>query len=248
MTTSYPFVTLTEMKDFLEIREEVTKLDTRLTLLIAAATKQIEKATGRIFTRQVITEFFNSRDNRTTDYDFGGVADYSVGPSSGLLTRTKPQTIYLAGLGIDRNESLSVWYDTYPTDGSAFSADTLLTPNEDYQVDFDNDALILYIPTRYTQRSLKVEYTAGFAFAAEDDFPDIFTLSASIPDELKLAIMTQVQFLNVKLRSDNVGMASERTVSGKDRVTSSPFLTAGGLTPEVMSMVRDLKRLRLGTS
>lgn len=251
MTTSYPFVTLDEMKSFLDIRPEVTKLDVRLKLLISAATKQIEQATGRIFTRQAITEFFTTRDNRSTDYDFGGVASFDSNLSyaaSGLLTRTKPQTFYFSGLGIDRDSSLFVWYDPYAMDETAYDESALLSPLSDYQVDFQNDALILLIGTSYRARALKVRYTAGYAFSAPDDAPDLFNLSASIPDELKLAIMTQVQFMNVKLRSDNVGMGSERTLGSKDRVHLTPFLTAGGLTPEVMSLVRHLKRLRLGTS
>ena len=248
MTTSYPFVTLEEMKEFLDVRPEVTKLDVRLRLLIAAATKQIEQATGRIFTKQVITEFFNSRDNRTTDYDFGTPGFSGYGHDSGLQTKTKPQTIYLSGLGIDRTANFFVWYDPYGIDENAFNEDALLNPNEHYKIDFENDALVLYIATTYRPRALKISYTAGYAFAATVDEPELFSLSAAIPDELKLAIMTQVQFMNVKLRSDNVGMGAERTLSAKDRVHTTPFLTNGGLTPEVMSLVRHLKRLRLGTS
>lgn len=248
MTTSYPFVTLTEMKSFLDIRPEVTKLDTRLGLLIAAATKQIEQATGRIFTRQVITEFFTTRDNRTTDYNFGGFERSNYGWDSGLATRAKPQTFYLSGLGIDRDADLFVWYDPVAMDDTAYNVDTLLDPNDDYQVDFQNDALILMIGSSYRQRALKVQYTAGFAFEAESATPNLFTLSVAIPDELKLAIMTQVQFMNVKLRSDNVGMGAERTLGTKDRVHLTPFMVGSGLTPEVSSLVRHLKRLRLGTA
>jgi hypothetical protein len=250
MTISYPFVSLPEVKAFLGVPENVIKMDARYRLLLATASQQIEKATGRIFAKQVNTEFFTSRDNRNTDYDFGGVGSYDVGTSSGLLTRTKPQTFYLSGIGIDRDANFSVWYDPYAMDSTAYNADTLLSPREDYQIDFENDALVLMIGTSYRQRALKVEYTSGFAFAPHDDTKpeqDI-SLSAALDDTLRLAVMLQTQYLNVKTRDDNVGMGSERTVSSKDRVTSSPFLAQAGLTPEVVGMVRHLKRLRLGTA
>lgn len=248
---SYPFVTLSELKVFLDIPETITKLDTRLSLLLSTATSQIEEETGRTFTRQIITEFFTSRDNRITDYDFGsnGIS-YSSNMSSGLATRIKPQTFYLQGIGIDRGADFRVWYDPYVGGDTPYSDSTLLTPNQDYQIDFENDALILRIGTGYYQRALKVAYTAGYAFAPADmsEPNDNISLSAAIPDTLRLAAMVQAQYLNVKLRADNVGMGSERTVSAKDRVSSSPFLSNSRLTSEVVGIVRDLKRLRLGTN
>ena len=254
MTISHPFITLAEFKTFLDIPENITKMDARYSLLLATACKQIEKATGRVFSKQVITEFFTSRDNRTTDYNLGGVASFggasdNYGLGNGLLTKTKPQTFYLKGIGIDRDANFYVWYDPYVVDDTGYNADTLLVPNQDYQIDFDDDALILNIGTSYRQRALKVQYTAGYAFAPADEAhpEDNISLSASIDETLKLAVIIQTQYLNVKTRADNIGMGTERTVSAKDRVHASPFLAMAGLTPEVSGMLRDMKRLRLGT-
>lgn len=240
---SYPLVTLDEVKEFFDIRPEVTKLDARYTALALLATKQIEQATGRLLTKQEHVEFFTSRDNVRVDYNLGGAGDFNGGErfmgDAGLRSIVNPQTIYLKGVGIDPDADFEVWYDGSPSGTDAYDASNLLTPVDDYGIDYDNDSVVLYIPTRYRLRALKVRYTAGYA-------EDSGTISAAAPDDLKTAALIQTQFLNVKLRADNVGMDSERTTSAKDRVHSAPFMARAGLTPEVASIVASLKRVRTG--
>lgn len=240
---SFPLVTLTEVKEFMEVRAEITAKDARYTRLVDTATKMIERETGRSFAKQVHVEYHTARDNTRTDYNLGGAGDFSTSgrytSDSGLKSIITPQTIYLRGVNIDPDADFKVWYDPSPSGSDAYGDNNLLTLGDDYVVDYDNDAVVLYIGTTYRPRSIKVEYTAGYEVADS-------SLSGSAPEELKTACLIQTQYLNVKLRNDNIGMDSERTVSAKDRVTMAPFMARAGLTPEVVGMVRHLKRLRTG--
>lgn len=240
---SRPIVTLDEVKEFLgsSSRVESTASDARYTRLALLATRQIEQATGRWLTKQQFVEFFTSRDNVRSDYDFAGAGDtympYAM--ESGLKRTINAQTLYLSGVGIDPDAPFDVWYDPSQGGASPFGDGTKLTPGTDYGIDYDEDNVILYIGTRYRPRALKVVYTAGYA---ETDG----SLSGSATEDLKTAVLIQTAFLNVKLRNDNIGMDSERTVSSKDRVHAAPFMARAGLTPEVSSMVGYLKRVRTG--
>jgi hypothetical protein len=239
---SYPLVTLEEVKEFFDVRPEVTKLDARYTALAKLATTQIEQATGRFLTRQEHVEFFTSRDNTRIDYDLGGAGDFNGGRytnDQGLRSIVNPQIIYLAGVNIDPDADFDVWYDPNPAGQDGHSDRDLLRRDDHYGIDYENDAVVLYVSTRYRLRGIKVRYTAGYPEADG-------TLSGAAPSYLKTAALIQTQFLNVKLRADNVGMDSERTVSGKDRVHSAPFMARGGLTPEAASIVASLKRVRTG--
>lgn len=239
---SKPIVTLEEAKEFLGVPDSATKLDLRYTMMIEAATRQIEQATGRFFTRQAFTEFLTSRDSLRVDYDLTG--DMPGVAQSGLQRVATPQTIYLRGVSIAADPAPKVWYDPYPTGTDAYSDDDLLTEGVDYIVDRDNDTLLVYIGTRYRPRAFKIDYTAGYEVDATD------TLSTNVPDLLKMACFIQMQFLNVKLRDSNIGMGGERTAvvgsSGKSVGVFSQFLVTSGLTPEVASMLRDYKRVATG--
>lgn len=239
---SYPLVTLTEVKDFFEVRPEIVKLDDRYTMLMKLATTQMEQATGRYFAKQEHIEYFTSRDNVRVDYNLGGAGDFNTDRytnDSGLRSIVNPQTIYLRGVAIDPNAEFKVWYDPSPSGTDAHGDSELLTVDDDYGIDYDNDSVVLYIPTRYRLRALRVQYTAGYAENGG-------TLSDAAPDHLKMACLIQTQFLNVKLRNDNIGINAERTVSSKDRVLAAPFMVNAGLTPEVANIVASLKRVRTG--
>lgn len=233
-----PILTLAELKDFLGIRDNITTLDARLSLLIETATKQIEDATGRHYTYQGFTDYFTSRDNTTLDYNLFSDPGYSTIGESGLIQRRKPQILRLKGYGLDRAENISVWYDPYD---HQFGDSRLLVRDRDYRVDQDEDQIIVTAATVYAVDAIKVSYFAGI-----EPTGDPLTLSENANSMLKMAALVQSQFLNVKLRNDNVGMGTERTVSAKDRVTSTPFLAVSGLTPEAASLVREHKRIVTG--
>jgi hypothetical protein len=230
MIKTIPCVTLTEVKDFCQIREETTQFDASLKLLSATAMEQIEELTQRFFTRQEVTERHTTRDNSDMVYSSNPDA------TSGVVRNTRPQTVFLKGVNIDVN-SFDVRYDPL----FAFGDDTRLVEGVDYILNPDEDTLTLLAATKHTQRGLRVTYTAGFASAGTPE-----TISASAPAAIKQAALFQVQFLRVKSRPDNVGMGVERTTGSKDKTISTPFLSKGRLTPEAMSLVTRYKRVRVG--
>lgn len=239
-----PLVTLAEACAFLEIR--VGTKDEYVKRLIAMATADIESATGRFFARQEYTEYLTTRDNQRTDYDFWG-SDVYTQPTvmlGGMKTIVSPQTLPLKGVNVDP-ATVQCWYAPYATGPDSFTDDTTLTGTE-FQIDTDDDRLVIYRATRFRMRALKVTYTAGYEAAPTDGVPDEVTLSASIPDWLKSAALVQCQFLKIKLRPDNIGMAAERTTSEKGKVSSSAFLAVSGLTTEAVGYVRHLKRVGTG--
>ena len=233
-----PIVTLAEVKDFLDIRDNITKLDTRLTGLIDVATKQIEKVTGRHYTRQTFTEYFASRDNSKVDYNLNSPPGYSSIGETGLIRQWTPTKLYLKGYSLDRDAPIRVWYDPYDF---AYGDDREITLNQGFRVDLDEDVILIDMPTIYRVDAIKVEYTAGYAAGGTPP-----TLSEAADSVLKMAALVQTQYLNVKLRNDNIGMGTERTVSAKDKVISTDFLSTQNLTPEAASMLSDHKRVIVG--
>jgi hypothetical protein len=242
-----PLITLAEAKAALSVRPEVTKDDARLTRLALLATLQIEFVTERYFTRQSFVEFLTTRDNQRTDYDFRGSADYAV-PTfdvGGMRTIVTPASFQLDGVEIDP-ATLEAWYNPTSRGANDFGNDDKLVSEQDFQLDAENSSLHLYIATRFRLRALKVSYTAGYVAAPTEDKPDEITLSDSAPSYLKEACLIQTLFLNAKLRTDNIGMAAERTTSDKGKVGFSYWLKTNGLTSEVIPLIAHLKRARTG--
>jgi len=239
---SHPILTRAEAKEVLEIRNSNSDKDDHVDRLIASATQMIEKMTGRYLTKQEHTEYFTARSNSRTSYDLQSNSIPNI-LDDGLRVDVKPQTLFLTGTVIDPDTNFSLWYDPSNFGTDAFSNDTKLVAERDYQIDYDNDRVSVNIGTRFRQRAFKATYTAGYAFAEEGGET---TLSVAAPHWLKMAALVQIQFLHMKLRRDNVGMKNERQVSGKDSIAQSEFAVLGGLTPEAQSFVAHLKRVRTG--
>jgi len=241
-----PILSLAELRALFDVRETITKNDERYKRLNNIAAISLEIGTGRYFTEQTFVEHLTTRDNTRTDYDFRGSSDFALPTSglldSGLLTRATPTSVPLLGVNVDP-ATLKVWYNPAARGPDDFEDQHALEMDRDFQLDPETDRLHLYIATRFRVRSLRVEYTAGYAAAEVDNYS---CLSAAAPMWLKEAAMLQVQFLNIKLRNDNIAMAAERTVSDKGRVASSAFLKVNGLTPEVVPLVAHLRRPGMG--
>lgn len=244
MLTTLPFITLDEMRAFSGITSIKPEIDNRLIMCISNASLQIERITQRIFTRQPLVEYFKSTNNTSTNYATNG--DSSV-DGSAFATVARPLTVYLKGAFISPDDPLNVWYDNYPNRNDAHGDDHLLVPDEDYFVDYDNCSIKLLIPMVLRPRGIKVSYTGGYSNLSVDTGEEMDTLSGDLPEPLKLACLVQAQFLNVKLRTDNIGMEGERVSSGKDRVSQFKFTTNAGLTDEVVGMVRHLYRVKVGS-
>lgn len=253
MEDSVPLLTLSEVKAMIDMRDNITKEDTLLRLLIAAATDSIEAATGRLFSPLTHTEYLTTRENRETDYNLrpnagdwhGGINIFS----SGLQTIRKPTAYYLVGVNVDP-DTMVVHYNPNAVDDADYNDDALL---DESHYELDGDKLTILTGTRYAPRGLRIQYSAGFEAAPEDpqqaeSETNPLCLSASIPQALKMAAITQVMFLRTKLRTSNIGLGVERlAVEGKrSTMQAAEFLSVTGLTPEVWPYLARYKRTRTG--
>lgn len=242
-----PFATLAEVKEFLEVRDNITKNDASLQHLSILAAHDIHVATGRVFTAGSLTEYFGTINSRREGYNFSDSASYSQITDTlrgGTSVSYVPQTIRLRGVKVDP-ESVQVWHNPTTFGGANFLVEDsqLLELGKDYAFEGEgNDRIVLAISSQDRPRAIRVDYDYGYAKTTAT--PP--TLSGDAPDWLKTVFMIQLQFLRSKTRLDNIAMAAERTVSEKGKVSVSSFLHTSGLTPEVIPHLAKLRRLNLG--
>lgn len=229
MTT--PLITLDEAKAFIGIRPTDTSHDEVLPSLILTATLELEKATGRVFTRKVHSEIFRTR---RSGYDAMSLIG-SAYEDSGLVRRSETQRYHLKALFPDEDVGVQVFYDP----SSVFGSDTLLT-SDAYRMDWDDGILYVRAYTGDYDRALKVIYTAGIEKVGS-------TLSKHAPPDLKTACKFQTAFLYKRHQMDNVGMAVNRgVVSDKTNINAAHWNVRKGLCQEAQGFVTSYRRPILG--
>jgi hypothetical protein len=234
-----PLVTLAEAKAFLEIRDTNITRDQFVTALTHLATTEIETAIGLSLSRSEITETFSTLNTITTEYDTYGGSTYDFGSDSGIRRRVNAQVFRLKGLMIDLEEPVEVRYDP----ARNFEDASILTP-EQYRVDALTGFLILYRGTGPFRDALRITYTAGIEPTGTDPAP--LTLSDNAPDDLKMACLFQVAFLNKRSRLENVGHNMDRgMVSDNTSFSGLGFNVKQGLCREAQSLVRKYKRMSM---
>lgn len=230
MSVSLPLVTMAELRAFIGMNPQGTAENDALMSVAKVATADLEKYTGRLFTRQEITEYFTSRNATVADLDVYGES------YDGVVIRANIQQLPLKGVNVDPDEEFAVYYDPQ----LKYPETSRLIPDRDYVVDYEAGRVVIKTTTRYNIRALKVVYTAGYE-ANEG------SLSADAPEALKMACLIQAQHLRVRNRPDNIGVEVDRSFNGaQSKVAPSKFMVRGGLTPEAAALVRHLKRLRTG--
>ena len=216
---SNPLISLDYIKNFIEVRSGYTGFDTLLTDFIAVATKQIETATCRSFTKQARTEIVDSKQSYSYGYDLGGVSE------TGLAQGVKEQIITLKGLPIDSGSAVELRYDV----DRLFTSENVIIPTNKYYVDYDKGQIHLAYPTIKKKKSIKVTYTAGYEPSGSP-----LTLNDSIPYDLKQACVYQTMFLWNNRILENVNSNEDRSDGASG---SSQKIRHGGLTPEVFGLI-----------
>lgn len=219
-----PLISLDDLKAHLPIRAGVTEFDTRLTLLILTATKQIETATDREFDRVARSQTFGTPSTITYGYDFAGTTN-----ETGLLERARPARYTLQTINIDP-ATLSVYYDP----SGVFPESSKLDPTQ-LSLDTTKGLLTVRASMHRTVDGLRVDYTGGFATGGDG------TLSDAIPIDLKMACVSQSLFLHTRMDAMNVGRESEK----KEGEGANRFNVRGGLTPEASSLLVRYRALRV---
>jgi hypothetical protein len=221
-----PLISVEDVRALLNLRPNNTSFDARLARIIGAVTNQIQAHCRRDFERKVHNEFHTSRNAYNRAYNFAG-SSYD-GLDGGTTLVVREQIIMLRSAPVDVNEPFTVLYDP----SRRFTPETEV-PTENYFVDADAARIILKYPTNYAPAALKLTYTAGYAVNEG-------TLSASIPDDLKQAVMMQV--LHTFNREDiaNVGAEDNDMESGRVPVQ------AGGLIREAVALLAPYRRILTG--
>lgn len=234
-------ITRAEGKTICNIRETKTDMDLTIDHLIMVATEQIERATGRSLTYQTFVELFPTKRTIDMSYDDSG---WSHNMTS---YRVKDSSFYLSGLNVDPL-TLDVRYDP----SRVFDMSTALSP-VDYYLDADNGKLTIMTGTRQASNALQVSYAAGWVpqpddnVTEEDGTTHPLTLTDTIPFAIKEACLLQVAYLYARRRPDNIGLTGDRSHGKADQyVQTLAWGSKMGLAPEVVGLVRDLKKPVLG--
>lgn len=246
--TSSPLVNLQDVKAGLPVREGNVGFDVRLRQLSIVATRQIEQATKRFFTRQAFTQHFSSRDTATRTLDLVGDDRATVQTNiesfhtQGSVLVTEPQTLSLQSLPIDIAQPVEVIYDPL---GRFSGNQTFIVVNPDnYVVDEDNGLLHLRFPMARGRRRIRVTFTGGFASAGTGGDESLsVALEAGGFEDLRQAAVIQTQFLFLKLDRENVGKKADRKQGG----ASLDFMKGAGLAPEVGSLLTNYKAILKGS-
>jgi len=218
------FINADEIRQDIGVRDSNIAFDDRIEQLIAVASHQIEEFTRRQFDRKERTEYFNtfnSARHLTALHGFG----------SSTVSSPRQQKLSLAGYNIDMGETFEVRYDPL----GAFGPTTVVDGNG-YHLDVERGTVALRIATAEAYDAVRVVYTAGYTVTGG-------TLSASLPEPLKMACEMQAKFLNRKARPENIGIREDR-VEGKTK--TSNFVSMGELCPEAVALCKSYRRLLTG--
>ncbi len=229
---SSPIVSLDDVKIHMPVRDGNADFDDKLTAFIRVATTQIENATKRSFTLQARTELFNSPETSRLVYNFAG-SDTGLIPdvNAGLARRVRETILMLDVFPVDTALNVDVFYDP----NRKFPANTEIDEDA-YFVDGDAGRILLRFPMARGIQFIKVTYTGGHVVADS-------TLSASAPEDLKLACILQTIYLFKKSNPDNVGARKDRK---QGKVNEAQFTRSSGLTPEAASLLVPFVKLLKG--
>lgn len=230
--TTTPLVTLSRVKAFLSIRETDATHNDNLSLLMDAATLEIENQTNRTLSRAERTEVFSTRRTSYTTYDeFGG-------SESGLITKSSPQSFYLSGLNIDTLFGLDVRYDPR----QKFDDATKLVQDSDYVMDWESSYLTILSGTFAHTRALRVGYLSGYFTTGIEEAEEI-----DAPADIQLAALYQIAFMFKRTRSDNVGMTGDAgMMTDKSKVGGGRWNTQSGLCKEAQGLLAKYKLPAMG--
>jgi len=224
-----PLASLSELKRRMGVEPDYTDTDEQLMDLLYLASSQVEKACKRSFAAGERVETFHTQ--RVVSYH-SDLTPYG-GSTTGCLARVQTQVMFLAALPVDIAAEFDVRYD--PT--RRFD-DTTKVASELYTLDPDMGRLVLHLATGQHSNALMVRYTGGYA-SGEDG-----TLSASAPQDLKLACLLQARYLSMKTSSVNLGLVADRAQG--DTKGTVRWASQGGLVSEAADLVQGYRAILRG--
>lgn len=218
-----PLLTLSEVKDYINVNSTISEYDARLKTLISTATTQLEQYTQRQFEKKERAEFYRTVRNTSNVINL-------FGDGNSTSQQIRRQRVNLRALPVDTGQDITVWFDAK----RKYTEDTKLKEDE-FFVDDEYGVLYVEKPLVDTVRGLKITYTAGYEASGSPE-----TLSASAPEDLKLACLTQVLYLFDKLQSGSISTSSQVGDEGE------PYNDPGTvLCRESINLVRRFRPLNM---
>ena len=194
-----PLITLLEFKRYLSIRDSITDYDDQIAEITAQSTKQLEQFTNQKFEKSARIEYFPARDNNKPVLDLIGMN------RDGYYSQVTHQVLLLKSKPVNQGASFVLKYEPNRKWDDVAAADS-----ESYYVDAEAGKVVILFATSKTPRGFQVSYTGGYASAGSPT-----TLSASAPEDLKLACLAQSYFLFDKLNTQSFGVMSAKGEDGK---------------------------------
>ncbi len=239
---SNSLVSVDELKVFIGVAEGVADFDAQLLSLAKSSTALLSTFCRRDFTYAAITEIFSTRDTFVLDYDLGG-GIYSQGNQSGLLIEPAAQRFVLKAFPLDTEADIVVNYDPKHIFGSETVVDS-----DDYFIDAVGNALYLKKPTGKTVRGLMITASGGYHVGTDAPVgpspgpasPGDLEILQGVPDDLKMACITQTMYMFNKYREGNVGIV------GADKHSPNYEKNSNLLCTEAMGLAAPYKRVLVG--
>ena len=231
--TFIPLISLDDLKAQLPIREGNDEFDDRLTLIANTVSRQIQTFCRRAFAAQDYAEIHHVRVGAARHLELYGdpLEAYSVRPDG------VPFRLREAPLAPDAE--VRVYYDR----SRRFGPETVIDPARVVVLREQGalrDETLVYVSQALarSENSVRITYRAGYEADGEPA-----TLSDSIPEDLKLAAVTQGVHLWQRLLPENVGQTQESSEKGK---SNARYSVQGGLVPDVAVLVGPYRRLLRG--
>lgn len=235
---STPLIAPAEVKALLPIRAGNADFDYKIALYIAVATQQIERHTGRFFTRQAMVELFDTANTITADYDIFG-----SGNESGLIYGARPQRFIMRAYPVDMSVPVVMYYDPTRT----FTDAGAIVDPKSYVIREQQGIIMAEFGTGRHLQAIQLSYTGGYNVEAGEANNTPINSLVNVDPVISLACCTQVQFLMSKLHPDNIGMDSDRQKGITTRALQvSKFLSVQGLTKEAAELLSFFKPLAMG--
>lgn len=212
-------ISLDAVKEALPFRQGINTFDAKLNTILTAVSAQIEDALRRKLVRQQRVETFRTLHTKTYGFDLTGT------DSSGIASRSAPQTFWLSGMGLDADEPIVIKY----SDEGRFAD---VEPLTDFTFDEAEDSITIFTGTEHRGR-LEVTYTAGYEQDEDGTLIDV-------PEPIKMAAL--VQSLHMWNRANPEGVSASQDKVGDYKV-GMPLVTKGGLIPDAIAYLLPYRRI-----
>lgn len=243
-----PFCQMSDVKQWLPVRDGVSTYDAKIMSLMLIASKQIESYCRRDFTYQ--SNFVEAFDTKQTIHRVPDFASSCI-PATGFMYVGRPQSLYLTLTPIDMTQPIIVNFDPYFVFGTQTILNGVPGANgiciPDYQIEPGKankwPKVILMRGLPKTNRALQVTYSGGYQ-------PDPANTYLMVDSDITMATALQTLFLWTRNNPDNIGISQDRTMGSPGNkgfhAGTADFEKNSGVCNEAAVLLKDYARIAKG--